>query len=55
MNNENNHEGRVRKRFHLGVEHMMDMNENPFHFHYRLQRKFNNKKEISLSGSPNPK
>jgi len=58
------------KGFTLVLEHTMDMNENSFHFHYRLlhklkyiwkkgvkflQRKFNNKREISLRGSPNPK
>ena len=37
-----NHEDRQtypRKDFTLVLEHTMDMNENPFHFHYWLRKK----------------
>jgi len=39
MNNENNNEDRRTdegRDFTLVLEHTMDMNENPFHFHNRL-------------------
>jgi len=42
MKNEKNHEDRRTeegKDLTLVLEHKMDMNENPFHFHYRLLQK----------------
>ena len=71
MNNENNNENKGRKRFHLDAETKdgyewkshspcttgccRSWNVDGKNVFKICQRKFNNKKEISLNGSPNPK
>jgi len=50
MNNENKPEDRRTKEekdFTLVLEHTIDMNENPFHFHYRLLQKLKCRWKIS--------